>query len=52
MFLGVPNSETGHCAKTVAIIQHLAERLDPDGPYWFVIVDDDTILGYGEILDR
>lgn len=45
------NSETGHCAKTVAIIKHLAERPVSDAPYWFVIVDDDTIIGYcGDVL--
>ncbi len=47
--LGVPNTESGHCSKTMAIIQDLANwmaslSVDP-GPDWYVIADDDTILG-------
>ena len=52
MSLGVPNTENGHCSKTTAIIDHLARWIagspdDDDGsPGWYVIADDDTILGY------
>lgn len=45
--LGVPNTESGHCSKTMAIIKDLADwmaSVDP-GPDWYVIADDDTILG-------
>lgn len=45
MSLGVPNTESGHCSKTMAIIDHLAGLVDPSSPLWYVIADDDTILG-------
>lgn len=49
--LGVPNTESGHCSKTMAIIDHLARWIDSESlekkrrPSWYVIADDDTILG-------
>lgn len=50
--LGVPNTESGHCSKTMAIIDYLAaaaaaQRMASTErtPDWYVIADDDTILG-------
>ena len=46
--LGVPNAESGHCLKTMAIIDHLGEwiaaSVEPS-PGWYVIADDDSIIG-------
>ncbi|XP_050716183.1 beta-1,3-glucosyltransferase-like [Eriocheir sinensis] len=39
--LGVPNTERGHCGKTLAIIHHAAQL---DGMQWLVIADDDTLI--------
>lgn len=50
--LGVPNTESGHCSKTMAIIDYLAAAgwmasttTTGSRPDWYVIADDDTILG-------
>ncbi|XP_045138822.1 beta-1,3-glucosyltransferase-like isoform X2 [Portunus trituberculatus] len=39
--LGVPNTEQGHCGKTVAIIKHASQM---EGLHWLFIADDDTLL--------
>ncbi|XP_063876357.1 beta-1,3-glucosyltransferase-like isoform X1 [Scylla paramamosain] len=39
--LGVPNTEQGHCGKTMAIIRHAAQM---EGMHWLFIADDDTLL--------
>ncbi|XP_066949265.1 beta-1,3-glucosyltransferase isoform X2 [Macrobrachium rosenbergii] len=39
--LGIPNTERGHCAKTMAIIQHAVKITSM---LWLAIVDDDTLL--------
>ena len=48
MSLGVANTESGHCEKTMSIIHHLggwaSKQSNP--PSWYVIADDDTIIGY------
>jgi UDP-glucose:O-linked fucose beta-1,3-glucosyltransferase len=43
--LGVPNTEHGHCGKTMAILKHIALIASsvPD-IRWAVVADDDTIL--------
>lgn len=43
--LGVPNTEHGHCGKTMAIFKHIA-LIAPSIPdiRWVVVADDDTIL--------
>jgi UDP-glucose:O-linked fucose beta-1,3-glucosyltransferase len=43
--LGVPNTEHGHCGKTIAILKHIA-LIDQSlqDIKWIVIADDDTIL--------
>jgi hypothetical protein len=50
--LGVPNAESGHCLKTLAIIDHLDEWIASTSaagldtsPGWYVIADDDSIIG-------
>ncbi|CAH1154079.1 unnamed protein product [Phaedon cochleariae] len=44
--LGIPNTENGHCAKTLAIIRYVAERIEANRDIkWIVIADDDTIFG-------
>ncbi|XP_042869566.1 beta-1,3-glucosyltransferase-like [Penaeus japonicus] len=40
--LGIPNTERGHCGKTLAIIRHV-EDLDTSMK-WLAIVDDDTLI--------
>jgi len=44
--LGVDNTATGHCSKTMAIIQRMGLVVDSEKnpPRWFVLADDDTIL--------
>lgn len=46
--LNIPNTERGHCAKTMAIINYLASfsRAQQNPPSWYIIADDDTILRY------
>ncbi|KAK3855645.1 hypothetical protein Pcinc_037966 [Petrolisthes cinctipes] len=39
--LGVPNTERGHCGKTLAIIRHAAQLSHIQ---WLAIVDDDTLI--------
>nr|CAH0102695.1 unnamed protein product [Daphnia galeata] len=52
--LGVPNAETGHCLKTMAIIDHLDEwiaaSVEPS-PGWYVIADDDSIIGVRKLQE-
>ncbi|CAG9860838.1 unnamed protein product [Phyllotreta striolata] len=44
--LGIPNTEHGHCAKTLAIIKYIASEIKSSSYIkWIVIADDDTILG-------
>jgi UDP-glucose:O-linked fucose beta-1,3-glucosyltransferase len=44
--LGVPNTERGHCGKTMAILHHIKKKLkDQPDIKWIVVADDDTILG-------
>jgi len=42
---GIPNVQTGHCAKTMAILQlslkDIGKQLDIR---WLMLVDDDTLL--------
>ncbi|KAG5884353.1 hypothetical protein JTB14_030792 [Gonioctena quinquepunctata] len=45
--LGVPNTQSGHCGKTIAIMRYVSKitmKNDTD-IRWIVIADDDTILG-------
>lgn len=45
---GVPNTEMGHCEKTIKILQlldtELAHNKSLSGIQWVVLADDDTIL--------
>ncbi|KRT80973.1 hypothetical protein AMK59_5481, partial [Oryctes borbonicus] len=43
--LGVPNTENGHCAKTMAILKYAAEELEHNKAVkWVVLADDDTLF--------
>ncbi|XP_018332407.1 beta-1,3-glucosyltransferase [Agrilus planipennis] len=43
--VNVPNSDKGHCIKTIKIIENVAEIMKSNKNYkWLFIVDDDTIL--------
>lgn len=43
--LGIPNTETGHCEKTFAIINITATEANRNPNLkWLFIADDDTIL--------
>lgn len=49
--LGIPNTEQGHCAKTMAILHHLRSKIkNMPEIKWIVVADDDTILGYCDFL--
>lgn len=47
---GVPNTEMGHCEKTMKILKSLNKELTHNVSLsdvrWIVLVDDDTILRY------
>ncbi|XP_063925749.1 beta-1,3-glucosyltransferase isoform X1 [Zophobas morio] len=48
--LGIPNTEQGHCAKTIAILHHIHDKLKHHPRVqWVVVADDDTILGVSRI---
>ncbi|XP_057656470.1 uncharacterized protein LOC130894005 isoform X2 [Diorhabda carinulata] len=48
--LRIPNTETGHCAKTMAIIRYIIEDIENNNDIeWIIIVDDDTILGVANL---
>uniref|UniRef100_A0A7E4VKR1 N-acetylgalactosaminide beta-1,3-galactosyltransferase n=1 Tax=Panagrellus redivivus TaxID=6233 RepID=A0A7E4VKR1_PANRE len=43
--IGVPNTERGHCSKTLAILKHALEHTDQSADIgWIIIADDDTLL--------
>ncbi|KDR24431.1 Beta-1,3-glucosyltransferase [Zootermopsis nevadensis] len=48
--LGVPNTEHGHCRKTMAILKHISLTAPtiPDVK-WVVVADDDTILSVARL---
>ncbi|RZC40132.1 beta-1,3-glucosyltransferase, partial [Asbolus verrucosus] len=48
--LGVPNTEQGHCGKTMAMLHYFRKELENLPQIkWIVISDDDTILGVSRI---
>ncbi|CAG9771603.1 unnamed protein product [Ceutorhynchus assimilis] len=50
--LDVPNTEQGHCQKTMAILQYALKIFDNNRKLrWLVLVDDDTILSVSGILN-
>lgn len=47
VFLGVPNTEFGHCKKSYTILKYVAEEIkNLTDIEWIVLADDDTILRY------
>ncbi|XP_019871728.1 beta-1,3-glucosyltransferase isoform X4 [Aethina tumida] len=43
--VGIPNSEQGHCRKTVGILRYVADEIRTQPQIkWIVVADDDTIL--------
>ncbi|KAM9455945.1 beta-1,3-glucosyltransferase isoform 2-T2 [Clarias gariepinus] len=42
-YLGVPNTESGHCAKTFAILRRFVSGDVTQAP-WLLLVDDDTLM--------
>lgn len=42
--LGIPNTEKGHCAKTLAILNHIVQEDMNNTFFWVVVADDDTLL--------
>lgn len=44
--LGVPNTEHGHCRKTIEILKYATKELNSTQAHWIVLIDDDTILRY------
>ncbi|XP_041977261.1 beta-1,3-glucosyltransferase isoform X2 [Aricia agestis] len=49
--IGVPNSKTGHCVKTVAILEDVLRRIDRRPIRWIFLADDDTILGVRRLCE-
>ncbi|XP_031768342.2 beta-1,3-glucosyltransferase isoform X1 [Galleria mellonella] len=49
---GVPNSKTGHCLKTIAILKHVVNTVR-NMPHvkWIFLADDDTILGVHRLCE-
>lgn len=48
--LGVPNTERGHCGKTMAILDYVSNKYAADPNLeWLVIADDDTILSVARL---
>ena len=43
-YIGVPNTERGHCAKLYNIIKRSSERKEIKDKPWVIIIDDDTII--------
>ncbi|XP_078078979.1 beta 3-glucosyltransferase a [Mustelus asterias] len=42
-YLGIPNTERGHCGKTFAILERFVSPAVAEVP-WLMIVDDDTLI--------
>ncbi|BFZ18317.1 hypothetical protein BsWGS_21356 [Bradybaena similaris] len=47
--LGVPNTERGHCGKTMAIIKRIINTPKLSAVKWILIADDDTIINVGRL---
>lgn len=47
--LGIPNTERGHCAKFMAILNYVYERLNAKNYKWIVITDDDTLMSISRL---
>ncbi|KAJ8722395.1 hypothetical protein PYW07_003575 [Mythimna separata] len=49
---GIPNSKTGHCAKTIAILKMALKRVSTmPNVKWIFLADDDTILGVQRLCE-
>lgn len=49
----VPNTETGHCAKTIKILNLIENELNGNQSIeWIVLSDDDTILGIRRLAEH
>ncbi|XP_066258074.1 beta-1,3-glucosyltransferase [Euwallacea similis] len=50
--LNIPNTEHGHCAKTMAILHYLVKEFHKDSDLnWLALVDDDTILSVAKVVE-
>ncbi|XP_038215958.1 beta-1,3-glucosyltransferase isoform X1 [Zerene cesonia] len=50
--LGIPNTKTGHCAKTIAILKEVLRRVEKMPQIkWIFLADDDTILGVRRLCE-
>ncbi|CAH2990435.1 unnamed protein product [Chilo suppressalis] len=49
---GIPNTKTGHCSKTLAILKQVVKRVS-NMPHikWIFLADDDTILGVQRLCE-
>lgn len=48
--LGVKNTERGHCAKLLAILQRAAAQPRIKSKKWLVVADDDSLLNFGRMV--
>ncbi|OXU27395.1 hypothetical protein TSAR_013940 [Trichomalopsis sarcophagae] len=46
----VPSTDQGHCAKTYAILKHVAPILEEKNLAWLIITDDDTMLSLARLF--
>ncbi|XP_077299892.1 beta-1,3-glucosyltransferase [Arctopsyche grandis] len=49
--LGIKNTERGHCAKTLGILNYLSNNLKDSEVKFVVIADDDTILSVSRLCE-
>ncbi|XP_066157350.1 beta-1,3-glucosyltransferase [Euwallacea fornicatus] len=50
--LNIPNTEHGHCAKTMGILRYLVKEFHKDPALnWLALVDDDTILSVKKVVE-
>ncbi|CAG5116922.1 unnamed protein product, partial [Candidula unifasciata] len=47
--LGIPNTERGHCGKTMAIIKRIINTPELSAVKWILIADDDTIINLNRL---
>eukprot|EP00667_Euglena_gracilis_P010189 EG_transcript_10367 len=48
---GIPDTKSGHCGKTMALLRDLHRRYTLPQVAWFVVADDDTLLSVPRLLD-
>ncbi|GMT11373.1 hypothetical protein PFISCL1PPCAC_2670, partial [Pristionchus fissidentatus] len=47
--LGIPNTERGHCGKTIAILKNVVKQPELSTARFLLIADDDTLVGLSRL---